>query len=100
MESIEIGDSKYNSNTRELQQPSSVVVRLTTKESQLLEFLHQRVDETVPNKDILMSIWGNDEYTTMRSMNVYVTRLRNLFKGDSRVQILNVHGRGYKMVVS
>jgi len=47
----------------------------------------------------LKTIWGDDSYFTARSMDVFISRLRGYLKNDSHVEILNVHGKGFKLVV-
>jgi two-component system OmpR family response regulator len=73
-------------------------VRLTTKESELLELLCQHGNEILERNFALKSIWIDDNYFNARSMDVYITRLRKYLKNDPSVRIINVHGRGYKLI--
>lgn len=73
-------------------------VKLTTKESELLELLCQHGNEILERNFALKSIWIDDNYFNARSMDVYITRLRKYLKKDPSVRILNVHGRGYKLI--
>ena len=73
-------------------------VRLTTKESELLELLCRNGNEVLERNFALKSIWIDDNYFNARSMDVYITRLRKYLKQDPAVRILNVHGRGYKLL--
>ncbi|MCX6327934.1 MAG: response regulator transcription factor, partial [Bacteroidia bacterium] len=73
-------------------------VKLTTKESELLELLCQHGNEILERNFALKSIWIDDNYFNARSMDVYITRLRKYLKKDPAVKILNVHGRGYKLL--
>jgi two-component system, OmpR family, response regulator len=73
-------------------------VKLTTKESELLELLCRHRNEILERNFALKSIWIDDNYFNARSMDVYITRLRKYLKKDSSVKILNVHGRGYKLL--
>lgn len=73
-------------------------IRLTTKESELLELLCQHGNEILERNFALKSIWIDDNYFNARSMDVYITRLRKYLKNDPAVKILNVHGRGYKLI--
>jgi len=73
--------------------------RLTTKESDLLRLLVQRPNEVLEREIALKRVWGNDSYFTARSMDVFITKLRKYLKADPSVQIMNVHGTGYKLLV-
>jgi len=73
-------------------------VKLTTKESELLELLCRHRNEILERNFALKSIWIDDNYFNARSMDVYITRLRKYLKKDPSVKILNVHGRGYKLL--
>jgi len=73
-------------------------VKLTTKESELLELLCRHRNEILERNFALKSIWIDDNYFNARSMDVYITRLRKYLRKDLSVKILNVHGRGYKLL--
>lgn len=73
-------------------------VKLTTKESELLELLCRHSNEILERNFALKSIWIDDNYFNARSMDVYITRLRKYLKKDPSVKILNIHGRGYKLL--
>jgi DNA-binding response OmpR family regulator len=72
--------------------------KLTTKESELLELLCRNRNQVLERNFALKSIWIDDNYFNARSMDVYITRLRKYLKKDPSVKILNVHGRGYKLI--
>lgn len=74
-------------------------VRLTTRESELLTMLIQKKNDVLEREYALKKIWGDDSYYNARSMDVYITKLRKFFKDDPTVQIINVHGIGFKLVV-
>ena len=73
-------------------------IKLTTKESELLELLCRHRNEILERNYALKSIWIDDNYFNARSMDVYITRLRKYLRKDPAVKILNVHGRGYKLL--
>jgi two-component system, OmpR family, response regulator len=73
-------------------------VNLTTKESELLELLYRHRNEILERNYALKSIWIDDNYFNARSMDVYITRLRKYLKKDTSVKILNIHGRGYRLL--
>ena len=74
--------------------------KLTTKESELLGLLCSHANEILDRRYALKSIWGNDDQSQARSMDVYITKLRKLLKEDPSLEILNVHGKGYKLITS
>lgn len=74
------------------------VRKLTTKESELLELLCKHGNDILERNFALKTIWIDDNYFNARSMDVYITRLRKYLKKDASVRILNVHGRGYKLL--
>ncbi|MDR1258287.1 MAG: response regulator transcription factor [Tannerellaceae bacterium] len=73
--------------------------KITTKECDLLMFLCENMNNLVLREDILKTVWKNNSYYNARSMDVYITKLRRLLKGDNRAGIINVHGKGYKLLV-
>jgi two-component system OmpR family response regulator len=73
--------------------------KLTTKEGQLLNLLCKNRDDILDRQAALRAIWGDDNYFNGRSMDVYIAKLRKLLKEDPRIEILNVHGKGFKLIV-
>ncbi|GAB3640698.1 response regulator transcription factor [Spirosoma arcticum] len=73
--------------------------KLTSKESELLRLLAQNLNQPVSRSFALKMVWGDDSYFNARSMDVYVTKLRKYLKPDPTVQLVNVHGEGFKLVV-
>jgi two-component system OmpR family response regulator len=73
-------------------------MKLTTKESELLELLCRHRNEVMERNYALKAIWIDDNYFNARSMDVYITKLRKYLKKDPSVKILNVHGKGYKLL--
>ena len=76
------------------------VEKLTTKESDLLKLLASKQNELLQRDYALRAIWVDNNYYNARSMDVYITKLRKLLKADPNVELLNVHGKGYKLVVT
>lgn len=74
--------------------------RLTTKETELLHLLCQNANSLIDRNYALHMIWRSDSYFNARSMDVYITKLRRLLKEDPRIAIVNVHGKGYKLVTN
>jgi two-component system, OmpR family, response regulator len=73
-------------------------IALTTKESELLELLCRHKNEILERNYALKTIWIDDNYFNARSMDVYITRLRKYLKKDLTVKILNIHGKGYRLI--
>ena len=73
-------------------------VKLTTKESELLKLLCLNKGDILERSTALKKIWRDDTYFNARSMDVYITKLRKHLKGDESVQILTIHGQGFKLV--
>ena len=73
--------------------------KLTTKESELLSILYEHANDVLPRELALNKIWEDDNRVYARSMDVYITKLRKYLKADEEVEILNVHGEGYKLVI-
>ena len=73
--------------------------RLTTRETELLLMLVNKKNDLLERGFALKKIWGDDSYYNARSMDVYITKLRKLFASDPNIQIINVHGFGFKLVM-
>lgn len=73
--------------------------KLTTKESELLALLCLHANEILQRDYALKTIWIDDNYFNARSMDVYITKLRKHLKDDDSIEIINVHGKGYKLIV-
>ena len=71
---------------------------LTTKESELLSLLCSHMNEILERNFALKTIWIDDNYFNARSMDVYITKLRKKLKDDENIQIINIHGKGYKLI--
>lgn len=72
--------------------------KLTTKESELLGLLCAHANEILERNHALKQIWVDDNYFNARSMDVYITKLRKLLKADPDIEIINIHGKGYKLI--
>ncbi len=74
--------------------------KLTTKECDLLKFMCENMNILVVREDVLKNVWKNDSFYNARSMDVYITKLRRLLKEDDSIAIINVHGKGYKLLTN
>ena len=94
---IKIGKLTFNPKMQILSK-DDFSVSLTTKESDLLILLHKNENEILERDHALKAIWGDDNYFNGRSMDVYIAKLRKHLKHDEDIQIINVHGRGFKLL--
>ena len=73
--------------------------KLTTKENELLALLCSHANEILQRDFALKTIWIDDNYFNARSMDVYITKLRKHLKDDPQIEIINIHGKGYKLII-
>jgi len=94
---FEIGKFKFNYILRTLT-INSETQQLSPKEAKLLRMLCLAKDGVLIRKDALETIWGNDSYFNGRSMDVFIAKLRKYLKGDPQIEIVNIHGNGFRMI--
>lgn len=90
--------TRTSSETQDQRHGEPASQRLTSKESELLRLLAQNLNQPLGRSFALKMVWGDDSYFNARSMDVYITKLRKYLKDDERVQLVNVHGEGFKLV--
>lgn len=73
--------------------------KLSPKEAQLLRMFAMYMNDILPRSEALTKIWGEDNYFTARSMDVFVTKLRKYLKKDGNIEIVNIHGNGFQLLV-
>lgn len=73
--------------------------KLTTKEAEMLRALLQNANQILERNAALKAIWGEVTYFNARSMDVYITKLRKILQQDPDISIVNIHGKGYKLVI-
>ena len=95
---FEIAGYVFDPIARELEWHGEVV-KLSAIEAKLLHLFCEKKNGLVKRDFALAQIWQDDDQLKSRSLNVYVSKLRTLLKKDDRIEILNVHGEGYRMVV-
>jgi len=78
---------------------NGTVQSLTKKEAQILKILYKFKNQVLPREVILNTVWGQDDYFVGRSLDVFITKLRKYLKEDERIQILNIHGVGFKLEI-
>lgn len=93
-----IGKIRYEPELRLLHLEKEVK-KLTTKENQLLNLLYKNRNQILDRQATLRAIWGDDNYFNGRSMDVYIAKLRKALREDESIEIMNVHGKGFKLIV-
>lgn len=92
---------KYNFDVKnQLLHFSKETKKLTKKETRILSFLCEHLNDIAPRELILKNIWGNDDYFSGRSMDVFISKLRKYLSQDQNIQINNIHGVGFKLEIS
>jgi len=97
-ESIELGKYFFEPN-KQLLKFKDQDIKLTTKESELLRLLCKNKNQVLERNFALKTIWDDDTYFNARSMDVYITKLRKHLKNDAKIEIINVHGKGFKLII-
>lgn len=97
---FKIGSFDLNSKLRFLSHNGEEPVKLSPKENELLRLLALHENDLMPRELALTKIWRDDNYFTSRSMDVYIAKLRKYLKKDEKVEILNIHGEGFRLVIN
>jgi DNA-binding response OmpR family regulator len=96
---VTLGSMVFHYEELELQTLEGIV-QLTQKEADLLKYFSLHVNQTLKREDILLSVWGKDDYFLGRSMDVFITKLRKHLKADPSIEIQTIHGKGFKFLVN
>lgn len=96
---FQVGKFHLNSKLRFLTYCEDEPIKLSPKENELLKMLVLHENDLMPRELALTKIWRDDNYFTSRSMDVYIAKLRKYLKRDEDVEILNIHGEGFRLVV-
>lgn len=96
---FQIGAFHLNSKLRFLTFENEEPIKLSPKENELLKMLALYENDLMPREVALTKIWRDDNYFTSRSMDVYIAKLRKYLKADENVEILNIHGEGFRLVI-
>ncbi len=94
---FDLGNYHFNPRLRELKVGTTVHV-LSPKENELLKMLAEHKNDLLQRDKALKKIWGSDTYFNGRSMDVYIAKLRKYLKEDSQIEIVNIHGNGFRLV--
>lgn len=96
---FDLGSYHFNPRLRELT-VNGKTQTLSPKENELLRMLAEYKNDLLPRETALKKIWGSDTYFNGRSMDVYIAKLRKYLKEDSNIEIVNIHGNGFRLVVN
>jgi two-component system, OmpR family, response regulator len=96
---FDLGKYHFNPRLRELTIDGKVQV-LSPKENELLKMLSEYKNDLLSREIALKKIWGSDTYFNGRSMDVYIAKLRKYLKEDTAIEIVNIHGNGFRLVVA
>jgi DNA-binding response OmpR family regulator len=94
----DLGNYHFNPKLRELS-VNGKMNTLSPKENELLKMLSEYKNDLLPREIALKKIWGSDTYFNGRSMDVYIAKLRKYLKEDEQIEIVNIHGNGFRLVV-
>ena len=97
---FQIGKFYLNSKLRHLSFDGNEIKKLSPKENKLLKMLAIHVNDLMPRELALTKIWRDDNYFTSRSMDVYIAKLRKYLREDPEVEIINIHGEGFRLIVN
>lgn len=95
---FDLGKYHFNPRLRELIVNGKIQV-LSPKENELLKMLAEYKNDLLSREIALKKIWGSDTYFNGRSMDVYIAKLRKYLKEDTKIEIVNIHGNGFRLVV-
>jgi two-component system OmpR family response regulator len=95
---FDLASYHFNPKLRELSH-SGKMQTLSPKENELLKMLSEHMNDLLPRDKALKKIWGSDTYFNGRSMDVYIAKLRKYLRDDSNIEIVNINGNGFRLVV-
>jgi DNA-binding response OmpR family regulator len=96
---FQIGKMNFSFNDLKLS-VGGTAFNMTQKEAELLLFLCEHPNRILKREEVLLNVWGKDDYFLGRSMDVFITKLRKYFRGDTTVQIETIHGMGFRLNAS
>ena len=96
---VSIGSYEFDYQKQSLK-IADKIYKLTSKENDLLKLLSNNINDVLDRTYALKAIWEDDSYFNSRSMDVYITKLRKHLKEDDSIEIVNVHGKGFKLLIN
>jgi len=94
----QIGEYTFNVNNQFLER-NGKRQKLTKKETDLLQLLSLNINEVVNREEALVEVWGVNDYFSGRSMDVYISKIRKFLNKDLKIEIINIHGVGFKLAI-
>jgi len=94
----QFADFNFNSKLRILKYKDENDIKLSPKENELLKLLLNHLNDLMPRELALIKIWNDDNYFTSRSMDVYIAKIRKYLQKDNRLEIENIHGKGFRLI--
>jgi len=94
----QFADFNFNSKLRILKHKDENDIKLSPKENELLKLLLNHLNDLMPRELALIKIWNDDNYFTSRSMDVYIAKIRKYLQKDNRLEIENIHGKGFRLI--
>jgi len=98
LDPIQIGHYKLDKKNLSLISLDGAIKRMTSKEAELLSYLARHANQLIKRSQLLIDVWGNDDYFLGRSMDVFISRLRKYLSGDNRIKIEAIHGVGFQFI--
>ena len=98
-EEYQIGNLHFSFTDLKLTSPEGAF-SLTQREADLLRFLCRHPNKVLKREEVLMNVWGKDDYFLGRSMDVFMTKLRKYFKADPQINLETIHGLGFRFNAS
>jgi len=98
-EEYQIGKLRFVFNELKIYNGDEVIT-LTQRESDLLRFFAQHINKILKREEVLLNVWGKDDYFLGRSMDVFITKLRKHFKADPNIMLETIHGVGFRLQVN
>lgn len=98
LDPIQIGHYKLDKKNLSLISFDGAIKRMTSKEAELLSYLARHANQLIKRSQLLIDVWGNDDYFLGRSMDVFISRLRKYLSGDDRIKIEAIHGVGFQFI--
>lgn len=95
---VKLGKAEFDSRNQQIWREGKLI-NLTQRENELLNYLIRYANQLIKREDILKTIWGDDDYFLGRSLDVFISRLRKIFKDENAVTIENVHGVGFRFKI-
>lgn len=97
---IQIGNYSYLAKRFELKTPSGKLIKLSSRDGELLDMMVVKTNQIISRKDLLMSIWGDDSFFHSRNLDVYINKLRKHLSEDPNIEIQTLRGKGYLFLLN